>query len=433
MAAKGIPAVIRAITGFGDYKVAQNSLMMGGMSPPEIINSFGNGGFLVRHREYITDITASINFVITSLPINPGLVATFPWVSAIAQSFEQYRVRGMVFEFKSTSSNAILSGATSSALGTIIMATSYNPQTNDFVDKRTMENYQYASSNNPSKTFYHPIECARAQTPINELYVRVGSVPVGQDARLYDLGTFFIATIGQQANGGVLGELWVTFEIEFLKPKLISSLGLNILSDHWTATSYNNINYWLGAIPSPFSTLGLTLSTALGLNVISFPNTVQDGTFLFDFIWSGTSSVTVTAPVPTFFNCVNPPVLLGGVTGFVESPQSGTALVRRFNITMVVRILGPSATITFGGGASLPIGLPMTFDLIATQMEPFTSKLDDSEDDQVDSPPGLETLDERELDMLEMMRIFYSLRERRNLSTDTHTTTLTTSENPTGD
>jgi len=162
--------------------------------------------------------------------INVGVKDTFPWLYNLARNYEQYRVHGMVFEFKSLSADALSS--TNTALGSVIMATEYNAANPVFISKQQMENYEFAQSCKPSVSMMHAIECAPNLTSVSELYVRVGDVPVYQDPRLYDLGTFQIATCGMQAPQINIGELWCTYLIELIKPKLPNLLGcaLPILS-----------------------------------------------------------------------------------------------------------------------------------------------------------------------------------------------------------
>lgn len=80
--------LVSKITGFGDYEIEGNSIMRGGLSPPEVVNSADRGGFIVRHREYITDINAATAFTNQAFPINPGIKTTFPWLGAVASAFE---------------------------------------------------------------------------------------------------------------------------------------------------------------------------------------------------------------------------------------------------------------------------------------------------------------------------------------------------------
>lgn len=193
--------------------------MFGGMTPPMIQNSMNGGGIIVRHREYIADIISSTAFQNRNLPINPGLTSTFPWLAQIANAFEQYRFRGLIFEFKSLSADSLISTSTNIGQGTVIMATQYNSLSPGFSTKIEMENYEFANSAKPSISFMHPVECAMYQTPNTPLYVRNGAIPPGSDERLYDLGNFNLATQGLPSNDGSIGELWCTFEIEFFKPK----------------------------------------------------------------------------------------------------------------------------------------------------------------------------------------------------------------------
>lgn len=234
---KGAQKMFREITGWGDYTIQGNSLMNGGMSPPQILNSIDNGGYIVRHREFLGDIYATTDFTVQNYEINPG-VSTFPWLSNVAGSFEEYKFRGLIFEFKSTSSDSVLSSAASTSLGSVVMATDYNVLNPNFLTKVAMENYEFANSAKPSMSFYHPVECKQSQTPVSLLFVRNGPVPTNGDARLYDLGNFQIATVGMQAPGGILGELWATYEIELYKPKYNN--GETIYTDHFQMNGIDN-------------------------------------------------------------------------------------------------------------------------------------------------------------------------------------------------
>jgi len=329
------------LSGFGDYNINNNTLLHGGMDPPTIANSTKNGGIIVRHREYISDVFSTVNFTLTSFNINPGLNGSFPWLAQIASSFEQYSLRGMIFEFKTTSSDVVLSTNATTALGAVIMATQYNALDIPFVDKRTMENYQYSNSSKPSESMLHPIECARAQTSVDNLYVRVGAVPPTADLRLYDMGIFNIATVGMQNNGGVIGELWASFEIEFYKPKLL--LG-DVLTDHWQLKNVTNAApFGLISTLTASSTLGTTIS-ASGL-IITFPATVVDGNFLFEYTVFGTGAPVTQFNLPTQFNIAALRVWEND-TSLYEGTRTATT-TNVYSFSQLYQIQGPSATLTF--------------------------------------------------------------------------------------
>jgi len=62
------------------------------------------------------------------------------------------------------------------------------------------------------------VECKPSETSTLLKYVRSGAVPTGQDLRLYDQGLFqFISQYNPTQD---LGELWVTYCVEFYKPVL---------------------------------------------------------------------------------------------------------------------------------------------------------------------------------------------------------------------
>ena len=114
---------------------------------------------IIRHREYLDDIVSSATpntFKLQNFYINPGDRITFPWLSQIADSFEHYRIRGMIFEFRSMSADAL--NSTNTALGQVIMATAYNSALPNFNNKYEMENYEFGVSTKPSCSLMHPIE-----------------------------------------------------------------------------------------------------------------------------------------------------------------------------------------------------------------------------------------------------------------------------------
>jgi len=214
---------IMAITGFGDYTVRSNTLTNGG-SPPQF--AMGRHCTKVCHREFVGLVSSpGAAFTLTSYPLNPtsGL---FPWLSEIALSYEQWTMRGMVVEFKTTSATAVSS--TNTALGSVILATQYNVLAPAFVNQQQMEAYEFCTSCAPKDSMIHPIECAPGANSVPELFVDQPissgtSFPGPGDPRLSNLGTVYIATVGQQA-ASVVGELWVSYEIDLIRPKLFSGI-----------------------------------------------------------------------------------------------------------------------------------------------------------------------------------------------------------------
>lgn len=221
---------ISSLGGLGNYYSRPVTRGYGGVyidqDVPQVTNPGGtDGGVLIRHREYIQDVVSpgSAFNISQKLRINPGNSKVFPWLSQIAQNFTQYKLQGCVFHFKS-SSGAL---STSQALGEIIMAINYNSTDAEFTTKQQMLNEIMATSKVPSEDALCPVECDPKQTTMEQMYISSDQLPSGQDPRFYDIGDFYIATQGQPSGPVVLGELWVSYQVELFKPQLPSNITSN--------------------------------------------------------------------------------------------------------------------------------------------------------------------------------------------------------------
>jgi len=372
-AAAALPGLALAgmkLAGFGDYAPMtavprENSFMKELMTngPPSIHNT-SQRTFIVRHREYLGDIVtgASPAFTINSFAINPGLRDSFPWLAQIAQNFEQYRIRGMVYEFKSTSADAL--NSTNTALGTVIMATEYNSDSLPFVTKAQMENHEFASSCRQSCSMLHAIECAPRATSISELYTRQGEPPSGQDLRLYDLGRFSIATAGQQGANVTIGELWCSYEIELLKPQIPDVL-TSAETDHvWSVTAVSTSAYFGTSQTTYSDQIGCTFTT----NSIVFPDDIASGKYLVSLNWynPGGAFSGCTAPTPAF-------VGLNAYNGFSDNTVSSLAVnatglaTTSTSLVLAVELTQPGGYVSLSGG-SLPLGATVQVDAIVTRL-----------------------------------------------------------------
>jgi hypothetical protein len=221
---KWLGSGIGQIFGSGDYQVVgalpNYNVLMNSQIPKFSSSKQTN---IVCHREYLGDILGTAGFSNTAYPLNPGVSATFPWLSTIAQNYQEYKFHGLIFEFRPLITDFVTNGAP----GVVVMATNYNADAPVYLSKQEMENSEYAVSVKPTRELMHGIECDTNQTVLPQLYIRSGSVPSGQDLRLYDLGNFQFATQTNPVQN--LGELWVSYCVEFFKPVLPSDVGGNVL------------------------------------------------------------------------------------------------------------------------------------------------------------------------------------------------------------
>jgi len=223
LAGKGLGAGLAAVTGYGNYSVRSNSLSKVSTSV-DMIPQFVKNDHSIRvtHREFVKDLVvpnSPSTFSLESFLINPANPTLFPWLATMARQYSQYKIHGMVFAYKTMSSDITAGGA----LGTVIMATNYNSIDRSYVSKIEMENSEFAVSTKPSMSLVHAIECDPKYSGLDVLYVRDPSYETldTNDRRFYDYGKFQLATTGLPgATGSTMGEIWVSYDIEFMKPVL---------------------------------------------------------------------------------------------------------------------------------------------------------------------------------------------------------------------
>nr|UHS71594.1 MAG: putative RNA-dependent RNA polymerase [Barnaviridae sp.] len=207
---------IGSIFGSGDYAVAGPKPGYNVLSGQVPKFSSTHATNIVCHREYLGDIVGSTAFKNVSYPLNPGMSTTFPWLSTVAANYQQYKFHGLVFEFKSLVTDFVTNGTP----GVVVMTTNYNADQPPFVSRQEAENAEFAASCKPTQDIMHMIEC-KGDNTANKLYnVRTGSVPASQDLRLYDYGQTQFISQANPSNSLVLGELYVSYCVEFFKPVL---------------------------------------------------------------------------------------------------------------------------------------------------------------------------------------------------------------------
>lgn len=339
------------IMGFGEYKVERNIFMEGRL--PQMMNMPTGGGTVIRFQEYLSDIytTADISnpsqFDIQSFLINPANSRTFPWLSQVAANYEQYFIEGLVFEFRSTSADAL--NSTNTALGSVMMATQYDVADAVFRSKAEMLNYEYSNSLKPSDNCLHMVECEPSQSVLAGLYTLEGAAPAGTDSRLYHLGRFSIATVGFQAANVNIGELHVTYQIRLLKPKLFSELGL---ANDWALLTATGASAYTNASPlgGPLvvdgrSNIGVTASGG----TVTLPTSSVIKTYRIEVFWIGSVAVASVGSITTALTVANCVVNSSG-----QAPDGAAATLAQ-SCYFAISTLGNSRTASFSFG---PINLP---------------------------------------------------------------------------
>lgn len=333
---------IGSIFGSGDYTIMgaepnYNVLLNGNQIPKFNTQRQTN---VICHREYLGDIAGTAGFNNTLYPLNPGMSQTFPWLASIASCYQQYKFHGVIFEFRPLITDFVTSGAP----GVVVMATNYNADLPAYTTKQQMENSEYAVSVKPTRELMHGIECATSQTVLSELYVRTGVPTSGQDLRLYDLGSFQFATQSNPVQN--LGELWVSYCVEFFKPILPEEVGGEILSSSIVRSSVTPAAP-LGT--GPVSSLG-DLGAVAGSTNLTWLGQPGDR-YLVTVNWTGTVAGLMTYPARSYAGLTNQRVQIGP-----QDLLAGTTSAILSEVYLCTGLNPGLVSVTFGAGGVFPTG-----------------------------------------------------------------------------
>jgi hypothetical protein len=362
---KWLGSGIGQIFGSGDYQLmgaspAYNVLMNGAQIPQFSTTRATN---IVSHREYLGDVFGGGGtFTNTVFPLNPGMSNTFPWLSTTAQNYQEYKFHGILFEFRPLVTDFVPNGAP----GAVIMATNYNADVPAYTSKQEMENSEYAVSVKPTCNLLHGIECATNQTVLPQSYVRSGAPPAGQDLRLYDLGNFQFGSLTPLTQ--TLGELWVTYVVEFFKPVLPLDIGGNVLSTLSNRNAFSAASP-LGGIQSSISgDLGATF-TPTAITWIGQPGNV----YTITINWFGTIAAVLVHPALGTITGITLLTVYNNKTanGCFTPPNGTTTTTFTQCYTVVCSNATPSiCSFTLGIAGTLPTGT--TF--VTAQVSAYSSE-----------------------------------------------------------
>lgn len=345
---KWLGSGIGQIFGSGDYQIigaqpAYNVLANGNQIPKFSSSKQTN---IVCHREYLGDIAGTAAFNNNVYPLNPGISTTFPWLSTIAQNYQEYKFHGVIFEFRPLITDFVTNGAP----GVVVMATNYNADAPPYDTKQSMENSEYAVSVKPTRELMHGVECATVQTVLPQLYVRSGNPPAGQDLRLYDLGNFQFATQTNPIQN--LGELWVSYCVEFFKPILPTDVGGNVLSGY--------VDRGLATPAAPFGTVARTAPTGdllLTIGTTSLTWFAQPGNYYYvSIFWEGSAAVAITQPTDSYVGLLIEPTFVAGTFQTIIAPSNGAvSLFMTHGVIFKCILTSPGfVTYTLSGGGVYP-------------------------------------------------------------------------------
>jgi hypothetical protein len=329
-------SLFNRIMGTGDYilspnlpSIQKNDLFASAAEQPPSFAGEGHS-FLFEHSEYIQDITSSSvvgAFNTQSFTVNPTNPITFPWLSGVAQNFENYEIEGMIFRFVSTSGTAVSS--TNSQIGSIMATYVYDAMDPPFINKSQLLQYDGVVDARSSDNFLVGVECARDSTALRTLYN--GLPPPGADPKFYNHGKLHIASQGMQSANQVIGELWVHYKIRM---KITKDLNNDLQSLGAFATSGISSTNWMGV--NPTFTGNLIASVSSGVLTIS--NLTPGIIYQVSTVISGTGITGFTAA----------PSITGGTlyNGYFNYAGSDAAAFNTTNINNLLMFTATSSVAT---------------------------------------------------------------------------------------
>lgn len=341
---------IGSIFGSGDYQMVGQQPGYNIFTSDKQIPKFETGERtnIVCHREYVGDMLSSVAFKNNTYRVNPGNQSLFPWLNQVASQYQQYRIHGMIFEFRPL----ITDFASGGQPGVVIMATNYNAAEAPYTSKQEMENSEYAVSVKPTLSMIHALECSPQETSITKLYIDRSNA---LDPRFSDMGTFQFATQSHQTDGVALGELWVSYCVEFFKPKLDFNPA-ELQTGELVRAAFGTSSP-LGALSSgvPRGDVDQLFAN----NVALFWQAPVGSKWSVQITWSGDVAGTLTQADPPTISYANlEPVLFGNSLSYLYSSEIGTSS-RRLILTLFIVVtdhtLNQLVTINFDGKLA---GLP---------------------------------------------------------------------------
>lgn len=251
-----------------------------GTQAPRMASSTMRNGDLrvrVRHREYVSDILGSIAYAVTSFSINPGLAATFPWLSQLANLFESYRFNKLVFQYRTQAATA----STGKALLSVDWDAADPAPTSKVLQLQERTKMDDAAW----KNFDLPCDLADLLKFGVQRFTRSGALSANLDIKTYDVGNLLVGTQGQ-ANTAAIGELWVEYDVELITPQNSEQAGSGLGVKIVASGSVSDTNIF-GNAPT---VTGSTALVTVANNTIIFNKL---GTYLVDVLRTGTTLIAL--------------------------------------------------------------------------------------------------------------------------------------------
>jgi hypothetical protein len=164
--------------------------------------------------------------------INPAYSSVFPWLSKIAQNFESYRFKSIEFQLvgqqPSSTGGYVAAVMDFDVLDAFPATQAVMFQYQGVQDDKAWTTFTYcptpAQMNRLGRTRYMNTAPGAGNGKTNYARTNFPAYPAGRDPDLCDAGMLIVtgdnlATVtGPLAAGGVVAQVWVTYEVELITP-----------------------------------------------------------------------------------------------------------------------------------------------------------------------------------------------------------------------
>jgi len=248
---------------------------------PKIVHS--KGSCRIIHRELVYSMSGHVPFTVERiLNIQPGNSFTFPWLSIMAQGWEQYCFNSVSVRYHTR--------AGTSTPGSVIIAPDYDASDNSPSSEAVASTYQDTVEDAPWKDIVCHLRKTALQGVNKRHFVRTGSLPDNADIKLYDAAKVFLCSVDASSGNIPWGKVWIEYDIEFFVPQVPPQgggiIGGGEIEGGGTITPANP----LGTTPANYATNVNVVAD--GASQVAFGTA---GLYLISFEMVGTGLTAITA------------------------------------------------------------------------------------------------------------------------------------------
>lgn len=173
--------------------------------------------------------------------LNPGLAATFPWLSIMAAQYQEYRFRRLEFEW--------VAFAPTSTQGDVILSPDYNAADQPPLTEVDAVDHVGSITDSCWKKFSCRLNPADMHALSDKKYLR--PCAVAGDIKTFDVGKFYVST-NNEVGSSPIGKLFVHYDVELMTPlngpstftlPVYTSQFINVGSQTFTTVTRANVLY----------------------------------------------------------------------------------------------------------------------------------------------------------------------------------------------